>query len=179
MPALDATRLTGKDRLERAMMLLSYLGHADVWGGGKPGHHVHPALVRTAIAAKRPSRVLAITDATAAAGLPVGSRAALGGQPITAGETTAVLADGTIAGSVLTMDRAFQMLVNRVGLSLVDAATVCATTPARELGLVGHGMIAPDAPADLVILDARLTIVQTYIGGQLVYARNTPSSASV
>jgi N-acetylglucosamine-6-phosphate deacetylase len=77
------------------------------------------------------------------------------------------------------MDRAFQMLVNRVGLSLVDAATVCATTPARELGLVGHGMIAPDAPADLVVLDARLTIVQTYIGGQLVYARNTPSSASV
>ena len=143
------------------------------------GHHVHPALVRTAIAAKLPSRVLAITDATAAAGLAVGSRAALGGQPITAGETTAVLADGTIAGSVLTMDRAFQMLVNRVGLSLVDAATVCATTPARELGLVGHGMIAPDAPADLVILDARLTIVQTYIGGQLVYARNTPSSASV
>ena len=135
--------------------------------------------MRTAIAAKRPSRVLAITDATAAAGLPVGSRAALGGQPITAGEATAVLADGTIAGSVLTMDRAFQMLVNRVGLSLVDAATVCATTPARELGLVGHGMIAPDAPADLVVLDARLTIVQTYIGGQLVYARNTPSSASV
>jgi len=143
------------------------------------GHHVHPALVRTAIAAKRPSRVLAITDATAAAGLAVGSRAALGGQPITAGETTAVLADGTIAGSVLTMDRAFQMLVNRVGLSLVDAATVCATTPARELGLVGHGIIAPDAPADLVVLDARLTIVQTYVGGQLVYARNTPSSASV
>jgi len=143
------------------------------------GHHVHPALVRTAIAAKRPSRVLAITDATAAAGLPVGSRAALGGRPITAGEATAVLADGTIAGSVLTMDRAFQMLVNRVGLSLVDAATVCATTPARELGLVGHGMIATDAAADLVVLDARLTIVQTYIGGQLVYARNTPSTASV
>ena len=143
------------------------------------GHHVHPALVRTAIAAKRASRVLAITDATAAAGLPVGSRAALGGRPITAGEATAVLADGTIAGSVLTMDRAFQMLVNRVGVSLLDAATVCATTPARELGLVGYGVIAPDAAADLVVLDARLTVVQTYVAGQLVYARNTPSSASV
>jgi len=143
------------------------------------GHHVHPALVRTAIAAKRPSRVLAITDATAVAGLPVGSRAALGGRPITAGSATAVLADGTIAGSVLTMDRAFQLLVNRVGLSLVDAATVCATTAARELGLVGHGVIAHDAVADLVVLDPHLSVVQTYIAGRLVYSRNTPPSGSV
>src|SRR5206468_12050775 len=58
------------------------------------GHHVHPALVRTVIAAKKTSRVFAITDATAAAGLPVGSRALLGGQPITAGESTAILPDG-------------------------------------------------------------------------------------
>jgi N-acetylglucosamine-6-phosphate deacetylase len=143
------------------------------------GHHVHPALVRTAIAAKRPSRVLAITDATAVAGLPTGSRAALGGRPITAGEGFAVLADGIIAGSVLTMDRAFQLLVSRVGLSLVDAVAVCATTPARELGLVGHGVIAEDAVADLVVLDPRFSVVQTYIAGQLVYSRNTPPSDSV
>ncbi|HEV3141931.1 MAG TPA: amidohydrolase family protein, partial [Vicinamibacterales bacterium] len=84
------------------------------------GHHVHPALVRTAIAAKRPSRVMAITDATAVAGLPAGARAQLGRQPITAGESTALLADGTIGGSLTTMDRVFQMLAGRVGLSLVD-----------------------------------------------------------
>jgi N-acetylglucosamine-6-phosphate deacetylase len=135
------------------------------------GHHVHPALVRMAIAAKRPSRVFAITDATAAAGLPVGSTASLGGQPITAGETTALLPNGTIAGSVATMERVFQTLVGKVGLSLVDAATLCATTPARELGLVGHGMLAPDAVADLVVLDSRFQVVQTYVAGQLVYAR--------
>jgi N-acetylglucosamine-6-phosphate deacetylase len=143
------------------------------------GVHVHPALIRTAIAAKRPSRIFAITDATAAAGLPLGSRALLGGQPITAGEATALLPDGTIAGSVLTMDRAFQTLVGRVGLSLVDAATICATTPARELGLVGHGVLAPDAVADLVVLDANFSVVQTYLAGQLVYARNTAASTSV
>ena len=135
------------------------------------GHHVHPALVRTAIAAKKASRVFAITDATAAAGLPVGSRAMLGGRPITAGESTALLPDGTIAGGVTTMDRVFQTLVGRVGLSLTDAVTVCATTPARELGLVGHGLLALDAVADLVVLDSRFTVVQSYIGGQLVYAR--------
>jgi N-acetylglucosamine-6-phosphate deacetylase len=144
------------------------------------GAHVHPALIRTAIAAKRPSRVFAITDATAVAGLPVGARAALGGQPIIGGEATALLADGaTIAGSRLTMDRAFETLVGRVGISLVDAATVCSTTPSRELGLVGHGVLAPDAVADLVVLDANLTVVQTYLGGQIIYARNNAPPASV
>jgi len=143
------------------------------------GFHVHTAMVRMAIAAKRPSRVMAITDATAAAGLPPGSAAMLGGQPITAGPATALRADGTIAGSIVTMDRAFQMLVGQAGLSLVDAATVCATTPARELGLVGHGLLTTGAVADLVVLDAQLTVVQTYIAGQLVYARNTASAPSV
>ncbi len=143
------------------------------------GYHVHPAVVRAAIAAKKPSRVFAITDATAVAGLPVGSQASLGGQPITAGESTALLADGTIAGSASTMDRVFGTLVGRIGLSLVDAATLCATTPARELGLVGHGLLAPDAAADLVVLDARFTVVQTYIAGQLVFARNNPPAVSV
>jgi N-acetylglucosamine-6-phosphate deacetylase len=135
------------------------------------GVHVHPALVRAAIAAKRPSRVMAITDATAAAGLPVGGRASIGGYAITAAGSTALLDDGTIAGSVTTMDRVFQFLVAAVGLSLVDAATLCATTPARELGLVGHGVLAPEAAADLVVLDANFAVVQTYVGGQLVYAR--------
>jgi N-acetylglucosamine-6-phosphate deacetylase len=133
--------------------------------------HVHPALVRTAVAAKGASRLFAITDGTAAAGLPPGATAMLGEQPITAGEHGAFLADGTLAGSTLTMDGAFRMLVDRMGLSLVDAATMCATTPARELRLVGHGLIARDAVADLVVLDRRLSVVQTYVGGHLVYAR--------
>jgi N-acetylglucosamine-6-phosphate deacetylase len=143
------------------------------------GIHVHPSLVHTAIAAKHPARVMAITDATAAAGLTIGARAALGGQPITAGEFTALLPDGTIAGSICTMDRTFQMLVGVVGVSLVDAAALCATTAARELGLVGHGVLAPDAVADLVVLDANFAVVQTYVGGQLVYSRNTPATAPV
>ena len=136
------------------------------------GFHVHPALVRATIAAKRPAKVLAITDATAAAGLALGSHARLGGQKIVAGESAAHLTDGTTAGSTLTMDGAFRMLVGTIGLSPVDAATLCATTPARELGLVGHGVLKADAVADVVVLDSDFRVVQTYVAGQLVYARN-------
>jgi N-acetylglucosamine-6-phosphate deacetylase len=135
------------------------------------GVHVHPALIRTAVAAKRPGRVLAITDGTAAAGLGEGGQAALGGRTITVRESAAYLPDGTLAGSILTMDAAFRTLVNRVGVSLIDAVTLSATTPARELGLVGHGLLAVDAAADVVVLDAQLRVVQTYLGGQLAYAR--------
>jgi N-acetylglucosamine-6-phosphate deacetylase len=137
------------------------------------GVHVHPALIRTAVAAKRPQKIFAITDGTGAAGLPDGGRATLGGRTITARSGAAYLDDGTLAGSVLTMDAALRVLVERIGLSLVDAATMCATTPARELGLVGHGLLAVDAAADIVVLDAQLSVVQTYVGGQLAYSRTT------
>src|SRR5205823_5424463 len=81
------------------------------------GVHVHPALVRTAVSAKRPSRIMAISDGTAGAGLATGTRTVLGDQQITVGESAAFLADGTLAGSILTMNRAFEVLVTRIGLS--------------------------------------------------------------
>ena len=133
------------------------------------GVHVHPAAMRVAIAAKRPERVMAITDGTSGSGLPRGAKATLGGQPITVG-ATATLADGTIAGSVLTMDKAFAALVGTVGVPLHDAAAMCATTPARELGLQGLGIIAEGSRADLAVLDASLRVRQTWIGGVMVFS---------
>jgi N-acetylglucosamine-6-phosphate deacetylase len=104
--------------------------------------------------------------------LPVGATTRLGDQEISAGQSAAYRADGTLAGSTVTMDRVFRLLVEHVGFSPVDAATMCATTPARELGLVGHGVLAPGAVADLVVLDPELGVAQTYVAGQLVYARS-------
>jgi N-acetylglucosamine-6-phosphate deacetylase len=135
------------------------------------GYHLHPAIVRTAVAVKGSSRIMAISDGTAVSGLPAGTRGMLGGHPIIADGSAAFLSDGTLAGSTLTMDRAFQTLVGRMKLSFVDAATLCSTTAARELGLAGHGMLARDAIADFVVLDSGLSVVQTYVGGQLVYSR--------
>lgn len=130
------------------------------------GHHVHPALVSMAIKLKSASRMMAITDATAVAGMPLGSRARLGDQAIIAGERTAVLENGTLAGSILTMDGAFRMLVNRVGLSLPDAARMCATTPADAIGVPEIGSLAPGKWADLAVLDRDLKIRQTYLAGE-------------
>jgi N-acetylglucosamine-6-phosphate deacetylase len=132
------------------------------------GVHVHPAMMRVALAAKRPERIMAITDGTAGAGLAPGSRATLGGRPIVVRDA-AYLDDGTIAGSTLTMDRAFAKLVSEVGLSLPDAAAVCATTPARALGLQGFGVLAPGATADFAVLDRDLRVVQTWIAGTLAW----------
>lgn len=133
------------------------------------GVHVHPAMMRAAIAAKGPERIMAITDATAGAGLAPGARATLGGRTITVRDA-AYLDDGTIAGSVLTMDRAFATLAGRCGLSLSHAAAVCATTPARTLRLQGFGVLSPGAIADLVVLDRQFRVVQTWIGGNLAYS---------
>jgi N-acetylglucosamine-6-phosphate deacetylase len=130
------------------------------------GHHVHPSLVSMAIKVKSVSRMMAITDATAVAGLPPGARARLGDQQIIAGAKTAVLENGTVAGSLLTMDAAFRMLVTRIGLSLSDAARMCATTPAESIKAADIGLIAVGNWADLTVLDRNLQVSRVYIAGE-------------
>jgi N-acetylglucosamine-6-phosphate deacetylase len=137
------------------------------------GHHVHPSLVSTAIRVKSPSRVIAITDGTAAAGLPTGSRARLGDRTIIAGDRTALLEDGTLAGSILTMDGAFRML-RGLGWTLPEVARMCATTPADALGLRDTGAITPGNVADLVVFDRDFRVRQTYIGGQRFHGSTVP-----
>src|SRR5258708_35383104 len=139
------------------------------------GVHGPPAIMRAALAAKRPERIIATTDATAGSGLPRGSKTHIGGRPITIRDA-AYLDDGTLAGSVLTMDRAFAKLTAEVGLSLSEAAMVCATTPARALGLQGFGVIAAGAMADLVVLDRDLRVVQTWVAGVLAWQREARGS---
>ena len=110
--------------------------------------------------------MMAITDGTAGSGMPEGTRATLGGRPITV-SNAAYLDDGTLAGSVLTMDRAFKMLVS-MGFSVVQAAQMCGTTPARQRGLQS-GRLVVGAIADLVVLDEQLQVVETWIDGERVY----------
>jgi N-acetylglucosamine-6-phosphate deacetylase len=64
------------------------------------------------------------------------------------------------------MDRAFRNVVTSFGGSLVDAATVCSTSPARALGLSGFGVLSEGTAADLVVLDRSFHVVLTLIGGR-------------
>ncbi len=139
------------------------------------GHHVHPAVVALALRTKTAAKLMAITDGTAAAGLPLGSRAMLGGRPIVVAEQSAQLEDGTLAGSIITMDQAFRMLVLEAGLPIEVAVRMCSTTPADQLGLPSQGRLAAGAFADLVVLDAGLRVVQTWIGGRPIPEHSSPA----
>ena len=144
------------------------------------GYHVHPAMGAVAIAAKGPSRMMAITDATSGAGQPVGSTALLGGQAIHVREEAAFLDDGTLAGSTLTMDRAFRNLVTSFRRSLIDAALMCSSTPAGQLGLLELGRISEGAQADVVVLDRDFRVVRTFVAGTQVWpALNNNPAPSV
>jgi N-acetylglucosamine-6-phosphate deacetylase len=61
------------------------------------------------------------------------------------------------------------MIVGRLGCSVVDAAAMCSTTPARQLGLTGLGLIAEGALGDLVVLDRDLRVRRTFIDGREVH----------
>jgi N-acetylglucosamine-6-phosphate deacetylase len=134
------------------------------------GVHVHTPMIRLAIAAKGIDRIMAITDGTAASGLPDGSVASLGGRRICVRDGAAYLDEGTLAGSITTMDLVFWFLVKQVGLSLSDASRLCSTTPAAELRLPECGAIARGMLADLVVLDKNLAVKQTYVAGRLAFS---------
>jgi N-acetylglucosamine-6-phosphate deacetylase len=134
------------------------------------GHHIHQAIMRTVWAAKGAARVIAVTDGTAGSGLPSGSITTLGGRSLRV-DTVARLDDGTIAGSVATMDQVFARWVNDVGVGLVDAAAMCATTPAADLRRGDLGQLVPGAQADCVVLDRHLRVRETWIAGACVYQK--------
>jgi N-acetylglucosamine-6-phosphate deacetylase len=129
------------------------------------GYHVHPVVARTAMLALGRERTMAITDGTAGSGLPVGSTVRLGSHTATVKEEATFLADGTLAGSRLTMDGAFRVLVQRMGASIVDAAYMCATSPARQLGLTRTGELAVGMAADVTVLTRDLQVAATYVDG--------------
>ena len=140
------------------------------------GYHVHPAMCAVAIAAKGPAGVMAISDATSGAGQPVGSTGLLGGQTIHVRDEAAFLDDGTLAGSTLTMDRAFRNVVTTLRQSVVAAALMCSTTPARQLGRTDLGRIGEGAWADLVVLDRDFRVVRTFVAGAEVWPRPMPAT---
>lgn len=141
------------------------------------GVHVHPGAIALAVRAKGPHGIAAITDGTAASGLPVGATTALGEHVLHVRADRAELADGTLAGSVATMDGVFRRLVHDVGLDVADAVRLTATTPAAAAGRPDLGRLAVGAAADLVWLDARLKVRRTWVEGRVAW--NSGDAADV
>ncbi|WTJ33269.1 N-acetylglucosamine-6-phosphate deacetylase [Streptomyces luteogriseus] len=119
------------------------------------GTHLHPAALQLAFRHAGADRVAFITDAMDAAGFGDG-RYWLGPLEVEVADGVARLVeDGTIAGSTLTLDRAFKRAVTVDGLSVEDAVTALSATPARLLGMADTiGSLEPGKYADLLLLDA-------------------------
>jgi N-acetylglucosamine-6-phosphate deacetylase len=124
--------------------------------------HVAPAAGRAALRAI--PGLYGVTDAVAAAGMPDGEYA-LGRHRVVKHADAVRLADGTLAGSVLTMDQALRNFL-ALGLDLEDAARRLSSLPAAYLGEQDCGRIVPGARADLVVVDGAGRLLEVYIEGE-------------
>jgi N-acetylglucosamine-6-phosphate deacetylase len=129
------------------------------------GVHLHPGIVR--LITESAARPVFVTDAMAAAGAEDGDYK-LGALDVRVADGQARLADGTIAGSVLTLGRAVRYAVLTAGVPLAQAVRAASQNPADLLGLTDRGRIAPGLRADLVVLDAGLNVRATLHEGTWV-----------
>ncbi|MFZ5822909.1 MAG: N-acetylglucosamine-6-phosphate deacetylase [Bacillota bacterium] len=135
------------------------------------GIHVHPAAVALAVRAGGAGRFMLITDAMRAAGLGEGEYL-LGGLRAVVRDGAVRLEDGTLAGSVLTMERAVQNMVHFAGVDLPTAVSMAALHPARKHRLDHRkGSLAPGKDADLLLLDKDLGVLTTIVEGEVVHDR--------
>jgi len=132
------------------------------------GHHLADETVRLAFAA--PAAVALITDAISATGQPNGTYP-LGNRSVTVEAGAARLEDGTLAGSVLTMDAAVRNVVD-LGVALPDAIAAATAVPARSVNRTDLGSLAVRSAADVVVLSDDLFVERTIIAGTEVFSAN-------
>lgn len=133
------------------------------------GIHVHPAVMKILYRVKTPERLALVSDSMRAAAMGEGTYD-LGGQAVHVRGAEAKLADGTLAGSILTLNRAVGNMVTLSGVPLPEAVDMASSTPAAILGLAERkGRLAAGFDADIVILDKAFEAKSTIVAGQVVY----------
>jgi len=135
------------------------------------GIHIHPIVLKILTKIKEGEKIVLMTDAMRAAGLKEGTYD-LGGQEVIVAKGQARLKDGTLAGSVLTMDKAVKNMVNKVGIQLSKAIQMASFNPAKSIGVDDKkGSLEPGKDADIVILNKNLEAELTMVAGKIVYRR--------
>ncbi len=131
--------------------------------------HVSVPAMRLLVKNKPADKLTLITDAMRAKGIPDGV-SELGGQTVYVKNGEARLADGTLAGSVLRMNRAVQNLVEKVGVPFTQAVDCATLNPAKNLGIDSEvGSIAVGKRADFTVINANYDVLMTVRGGEVIY----------
>ena len=135
------------------------------------GWHVHRDLVELVFRVKPDEKVVLITDAMSAAGLPDGDDYQLGGLPCYKADGQVRLkSSGDLAGSCLTLDEALRNAMRFTGRSLAEVLPSLTINPARAVGIADRkGSIAPGKDADFAVLDGRFQVTAAYVRGKCVY----------
>lgn len=135
------------------------------------GIHSHPATVRLAIKTKGVDNIVIVSDMMAACGLGPGIYP-LGTMNVTVTEDSARLEDGTLAGSILTMDQALRNLVDWSECTPAQAIHMMTAVPARLLNDSTRGQLVVGARADITTWDAALNPTSTMVGGEILWQRH-------
>jgi N-acetylglucosamine-6-phosphate deacetylase len=132
------------------------------------GIHVSPEVVRIFARSKGRDRILLVTDAISATGMPDG-RYNLGTDTVQVHAGICRDDEGRLAGSTLTQDAALRNFIAYSGMRMEDALFGLTLNPARALKLDGRGCIEPGAHADLVMLNDELRVMKSFAEGRLVF----------
>ena len=136
------------------------------------GHHVSPTLMKMLYRAKGFTGICLVTDATAGAGLPDGSKFSLYGTKCVTEAGVCLLADrSALAGSASRMIDLVRTMVTKVGVPLHEAIAMATDTPAFVVGLTSKGQFKIGGDADLVVISPELEVVRTFLAGAEIFAR--------
>ncbi len=124
------------------------------------------------LATQKADKLILITDAMGAKGVDNDGEFYICGQRVYRVGNSVRLPDGTLAGSILTLDCAVRNMVNEVGLTLAQAINAVTVNPAKFLGVYDKiGSIEVGKKANFTILDDNLQVVMTIVGGKIAYIK--------
>lgn len=130
------------------------------------GVHVHPEVLRVIYKARGANGMILTTDKLSLAGMNPSAVRRLGSVEIRIEGGAARLADGTLAGSVISMLDGARLMVERVGVPPGEAALMASTNPARALGLGDRGALETGRRADMIVLGPALELKSVFVAGR-------------